>query len=453
MYAFIVSHLSLVALLLAITCSAADLQVGAAKRTVTPDLTKHAPVYIAGFGNNRLATGVHDDLHARCIAFRADSARPIVICGIDSIGLFFDDVKRIRAKLEGADVIVTAMHDHQAPDTMGLWGPDRTRSGISETYLDYLVDLTAEAAGAAVAALQPASIRLASVDSPELDGFIHDTRPPVRHDSTLIALAAVGSSGKPIATLVNWANHPEALGSKNTLITSDYLAAFHIVMEKKLGGVSVFCNGAVGGMQSPLGAKLMDWTGAPAEVDTFRFADLVGSRVAEMAALALVKAPVVGVDSITFREKVIAIPMANPGFQLATKAGVFRGRKQPNPEGTSNTPVGYIRFAAASAPVLEIALIPGELYPELSVGGTERYAGSDYPDAPLEPPIKEQMRAQFRMLFGLANDEIGYIIPKAEWDDKAPWLQNSAKRWYGEVNSIGPEAGPMITAAFAELLR
>jgi hypothetical protein len=145
--------------------------------------------------------------------------------------------------------------------------------------------------------------------------------------------------------------------------------------------------------------------------------------------------------------------MANPGFQLAMKARLFGGRKQPNPDGTSNTPVGYVRFDGAAGPVLEIALIPGELYPELSVGGVERYAGADYPDAPIEPAIKEQMRGRTRMLFGLANDEIGYIIPKAEWDDKAPWLQNATKRWYGEINSMGPEAAPMITAAFAELVR
>ena len=71
--------------------------------------------------------------------------------------------------------------------------------------------------------------------------------------------------------------------------------------------------------------------------------------------------------------------------------------------------------------------MPGELYPELSVGGVERYAGADFPDAPVEPAVKQQMTAPFRMLFGLADDEVGYIIPKAEWDEKPPFLQNAAK--------------------------
>jgi hypothetical protein len=96
--------------------------------------------------------------------------------------------------------------------------------------------------------------------------------------------------------------------------------------------------------------------------------------------------------------------------------------------------------------------VPGELYPELSVGGIERYKGADFPDAALEPATKStMMRATHRMLLGLANDEIGYIIPKAEWDDTAPWLNGAKKRWYGEVNSIGPEAAPAIAKALAEL--
>jgi hypothetical protein len=61
------------------------------------------------------------------------------------------------------------------------------------------------------------------------------------------------------------------------------------------------------------------------------------------------------------------------------------------------------------------------------------------------------MNTPYRMLFGLADDEIGYIIPKAEWDEKAPWLNGAGKRWYGEVNSVGPEAAPMIVKAFQEL--
>jgi hypothetical protein len=86
------------------------------------------------------------------------------------------------------------------------------------------------------------------------------------------------------------------------------------------------------------------------------------------------------------------------------------------------------------------------------VGGIARDPGADFPDAPEEKAIKRLMTAPVRMLFGLANDEIGYIIPKAQWDEKPPFTFGAQKRWYGEVNSVGPEAAPLIASAFQRLL-
>ena len=63
------------------------------------------------------------------------------------------------------------------------------------------------------------------------------------------------------------------------------------------------------------------------------------------------------------------------------------------------------------------------------------------------------LTTEYKMLVGLADDEIGYIIPKAEWDEKPPYLNGAAKAWYGEENSVGPEAAPRIAAAFAQLVQ
>jgi len=361
-------------------------------------------------------------------------------------------VQKIRGKVPNADVIVTALHDHEGPDTMGLWGPAQGQSGINESYSSYFVERTAEAAREAVASLRPARLRLAKTKTPELDTFIADTRPPVVHDTEILVLRAETSDGTPIATLINWANHPETLGSENTLITADYSGYLCQETERLLGGTAVFVNGAVGGMQSPLGSTIKDEKGRVLPEKTFEKAEFLGKRVAFLASEAVRKAPVAAIDSILFRERTIEIPMTNPGFNLAAKAGIFRGRKEPTAGGATVTPVGYVRFARGADAQLEIALVPGEVYPELSVGGVERYAGADFPEAPVEPAIKPQMKAPFRMLFGLANDEIGYIIPRAEWDEKAPYLQNAAKKWYGEVNSVGPDAAPLIIKAFQSLL-
>jgi len=449
---------TLLCLLTTLSLDAAPFLAGAAKRTVTPDLEKHAPVYLAGFANNRRATGIHDELWARCVALSAGKS-PVAICGVDSIGLFFEDVEKIRALVrrqfgKPVDVVVASLHDHQAPDTMGPWGPKPGVSGINETYNAFVIEQTAAAAVAALQDLRPASAHFARFSDPELDSYIDDGRPPVCHDSELVLLALDELGGRRIASLVNWANHPEALGSKNTLITADYPSAFYARLEELDGGTAILLNGAVGGMQSPLGAIVKDpETSQPAAPDSFRFAEIIGRRVAEISSAALKKArPAPPIDSVDYFEQLLSIPVSNRNFLLASQAGLYRGRKPMSANSQTSTPVGLLRLSRNHKPILEAAMIPGELYPELSVGGIQRYPGADFPEAPLEPALKQLMKAPYRMVVGLANDEIGYIIPRAEWDETPPYLQNRVKPWYGEVNSIGPEAAPRIAGALRALL-
>jgi hypothetical protein len=449
-----------VRLLILIACAArmlAEVRAGAAREEITPDLKKHGPVYLAGFDNNRVATGVHDNLFVRCLALSA--GQTVVLCGVDSIGLFSDDVERIRAAVRkevpalDPKVVVAATHDHQAPDTMGLWGPAEGRSGINDAYNDFVVERVTHAASSALRRLKPAKLIPSQAHPTELDTFVHDDRPPEVHDAGVIAVMVKTESGKPIATLVNWANHPETLGSKNTLVTADYPHYLCEELEKRLDGVAVFLNGAVGGMQSPLGADVPDPVSQrPAPENSFFKAELIGRRVASIAFTAIKNADAVKADRVEFAEKRIEIPVTNKGFQLAARADLYKGRKKMTPDGATTTPVGMVRISGSGKPLVEIALVPGELYPELSVGGVQRFSGADFPDAPIETPIKQLMTAVYKMLVGLADDEIGYIIPKAEWDENTPWLNNASKAWYGEVNSVGPDAAPRIAETLRELL-
>ena len=453
------SLLALGALLLfaAGTAAGADFSAGAAKRRITPELRPGASVWMAGFSNGRAATGVHDDLWTRCLAMSA-GGRPVVICGVDSIGLFFEDVKKIRDGARAGlkrdvDVIVASTHVHEAPDTMGLWGAQMGVSGIDEAYNQLVVDRTVEAVVEAVSGMRPATARAAGVTPADAGRFFDDDRPPNLNDPEILVLAIDDASRRRVATLVNWASHPEALGSKNTLLTADWPWALVRDVEQGAGGIAVFVNGAIGGMQSPLGAKLDDpRTGQPAPANTFRFAELVGEYVARHVLDVAAKGRAVSLSGIEYREEIVEIPVSNQGYLMASQAGVFKGRKPMSATKSTFTPVGCLRLNAGGKPFLEAALVPGELYPELSVGGIARDPGADFPDAPEEKAIKRMMTAPVKMLFGLANDEIGYIIPKAQWDEKPPYTFGAQKRWYGEVNSVGPEAAPLIIDAFSRLI-
>jgi hypothetical protein len=80
------------------------------------------------------------------------------------------------------------------------------------------------------------------------------------------------------------------------------------------------------------------------------------------------------------------------------------------------TEVAFIQLGDAS-----ITGVPGELYPEIAVGGIENPIGADYIIAPQEVPhLRSRFPNKLNLMVNLANDSIGYIIPKSEWDEDAP---------------------------------
>ncbi|PYV18870.1 MAG: hypothetical protein DMG21_03525 [Acidobacteria bacterium] len=446
---------------------AADLRAGAAKAVITPDV-KASKVYMAGFGNNRVATGVHDDLYVRCLALAAGNDN-LVMCASDLIGLFYDDVLKVREKVKSAApgvtaVIVASTHDHEGPDTMGLWGPMPLESGMDENYMNGLDGRIAETAVKAVRAEQPAVLTLGRDDHPLLALLQDDSRPPYVKDPYLFVMKLdSASTDQPISTLVNWSDHPETPGERNTLITADYPHWLCDSVEKRVGGMAVFFNGSIGGLLSTLGDQVAledPESGETARNNTWKKAELVGTTVGELAERALKSGERADVDALLIRRAVFFAPLLNDHFRVAGALGVYKGRKPLYTDGqldssTSErelaglgklkyaaghdleTEVDYIQLRAHGKPAAEIATVPGEIYPELINGGIARYPGADFPDAPLEPTVRARLKTKYQFIFGLANDELGYIIPKAEWDDQPPWLKNHAERWYGEVNSTG----------------
>ena len=114
------------------------------------------------------------------------------------------------------------------------------------------------------------------------------------------------------------------------------------------------------------------------------------------------------------------------------------------------TEVAYLRLGQ-----LHVAAIPGELYPELVYGEFQEPAdpGADFRDAPLERPVMKSLPGDKVLLIGLANDEVGYIVPKRQWDEKPPYCYGRNGPQYGEVNSVGPETAGMLTEALADRVR
>src|SRR5579871_3648717 len=121
--------------------AAEPLRVGFAEVDVTPELGKK-PVYLAGFGHDRLAKKVHDPITARAVLLADPGSKAkVALVSVDVVGLFLPFVERVRERLPGFTyVMVSATHNHEGPDTLGLWGPSPFKSGIDPEYMKRVVD-------------------------------------------------------------------------------------------------------------------------------------------------------------------------------------------------------------------------------------------------------------------------------------------------------------------------
>lgn len=407
--------------------------------------------WIAGFHSNRPANGVHDTLWARTMVIDDGTSR-IAMVSLDAIGLFHDQVIEIRNRLPrelNVDYcLVASTHVHEAPDLMGIWGESYLKSGVNEEYLEMVINQSVESVVAAVNDLEAVSLHFAK-DEENAVATVKDTRKPVVHDPGMYIIQAKSTNGSTKGTLISWANHPETVWSKNLLLTSDFPHFFREGVENKVGGTCVYFNGAIGGLITthPSLAIVNPETGEEIFDATFEKARVQGAILSDIAVKAMQNSTdSISEDAIKLQAKTFTLPFKNSMFRLASSIGILdRGMTG---KWQVRTEMAAIKIGPAS-----ILTIPGEIYPEIINGGIVAPEGRDFDIEPVEiPPLRSQMPGEYKLVFGLANDELGYIIPKSEWDNEEPWLWHSESDFYGEENSAGPETGPIIHQVGMELL-
>jgi hypothetical protein len=435
------------------------LLAGFAEADITPDLQNGRPVWIAGYGQNRRAEGVHDPLTARCVALRHGESR-IALVAVDLIGLQYPEVVRIRRKLPDFDyVMVASTHNHEGPDTIGLWGPSPFSSGVDPAYLDLVVARVANCVREANRKAVPVTVRCGTAQD---DTLLGDSRQPRVYDGVLRALQFnAAGDGAPVGLLVQWNCHPESLGSRNKLLTADFPHYTMAALQVRRGCPVAFFSGAVGGLMAPPDNRVKDAAGEFPQEGDFEYARLYGEEVAALAEAALNAAAPVELTPLRVSARPITVPLANHLYQAARAFGVLKraGRQwtgdfdQLGPPLADDAPPESFAVETEVACLrlgeLHVACIPGELYPELVYGQFQEPAdaGADFPDAALEKPVASLLPGEKWLLFGLANDEIGYIIPKRQWDEVAPFAYGREKPQYGEINSVGPEVAPILMRA------
>jgi len=457
--------LALILMLTSALSAASPLRVGFGEADITPQVTAERPIYLAGYGQNRKATGVHDPIMARAVVLH-DGEKMIAIVSVDVVGVMLPVVKEIRSKVQGfTHVTVCATHNHEAPDTIGLWGPMAIRSGIDPAFMKQLIQGCVKAIDLARENLAEVSASYGSADDQSLLG---DSRLPKTYDATLRVLRFERTKdGKPHGLLVQWNCHPEAMGPRNTQITADFPWATIAALKKKHDCAVVYVSGAVGGLMAPPDEGVKDEKGNRLKEGDFEYTRVYGEMVAKLTEQAMAKAKPIELTPFVVHTKNIYLPLANAIYVLARQAGVLEREafvwendtgKRGEPYLDSHAPklpaleteIGYLRLGS-----LSVVTIPGEIYPELISGKIQdpADAGADFPDAPKEKHLHAMLPAPEVLFIGLGNDEIGYIIPKRQWDLFPPYAYGRSKSQYGEINSVGPDTAPLLMDAFDALIR
>ena len=448
------------------TSTATAVEAGFGEVDITPDV-KAKPVWVAGYGQNRKATEVHDPLYVRCVVLK-DGDKKIALAVADVVGLQYDTVQEIRKELSDFTyVMVSATHNHEGPDTVGIWGPSFNKSGVDQEWMKQFVAKTVEMIRAAEKSAVPVK---ASYGTAEDDTLLRDSREPYVYDGILRAIKFQDpKTDKVVGIAVQWNCHPEAMGGSNTAITADFPYATVDTLKKKYNCPVVYYTGTVGGLMAPPRDKrIKNEAGEFLTEGDFEFCRLYGVAVGELAIKAVESAQPIDLSGFAVSAKTISVPLANKLYQAARMFGVLKrtGRvwtgnseelgelltpktaKGAEPAG--ETEVGYVRLGE-----LHIACIPGEIYPESVYGKFQNPVdpGADFPDAPLEKPIMAILPGNKTFVIGLANDELGYILPKRQWDEKKPFAYGREKDQYGEENSVGPETAPILYGALEKRVR
>ncbi|MDZ7782124.1 MAG: hypothetical protein U5K56_03960 [Halioglobus sp.] len=225
-------------------------------------------------GNGRSDSAwVHDDLRTTALAMTYGQEKVVIVMA-DTYSYFAPDIAammdRIRSRMpadwQQAPVLVSATHNHHGPDTA---------FSINGDWFGMMADEIAFTVEDAIAAMQPATISAAAGDH----GYgVDDVRDPVIRDTRLKVLAVnARDSGATLATLVQWASHPEStlgwhppaeaagLGeacaikgwtdgdctAEGRYLTADYPGVLRERLKAARGGEVLYFNGALGNQVGP----------------------------------------------------------------------------------------------------------------------------------------------------------------------------------------------------------
>jgi neutral ceramidase len=248
-----------VLLLLPLAAWSQSLQVGTARRDITP----REPVPMWGYGARHasLSEGTLDALHADALVVQT-GGKKLAIVGLD-LGRppAEDGLQRIRTRIRNEAGIeysfIASSHTHHGP-VLELKDEDGKGKGKFDAALAYYKQLEDGIAAAIIEAnrkLAPARMRTGSTRIEGYNRNRHTKLDPKPSDRELAVMRFDDLSGKPLAILVNFAAHPTSIPAQTLKFSADYVGAMKELVAQETGAAVIFMQGAAGDQSTDRGNK------------------------------------------------------------------------------------------------------------------------------------------------------------------------------------------------------
>lgn len=352
-----------------------DFRVGTAEESIAP--TSFDDLLADGRGS---ALKLAEDLLARVAVFER-GGRKIVFVGLDVFGLGPWDVKRLRDSLAAkgfANVIIAMSHTHANVDTIGFYG------FYPKQYARHVLQRTEAAVLRAANNMKSVTmLQAGSVEMPLAGGRVVDLvrngRDPGLVDPTVSVLQAFGDDGRPVVNLIHLACHPEVIRLEDTKgLSPDFVGTLCREVSRQLGGQTVFLNGALGGMLTP-----------DTRFRTQAAAEETGRRLARFVVAAAETSVPSESDALWIETRPVEYPITGESVRAFLS-------NPPQPvdmyQGRVRTEMNVVWVGDA-----QFITVPGELLPDIGFEITQRMTG------------------RMRVIIGLANGQLGYLIPSYDF--------------------------------------
>lgn len=376
------------------------LHVGVAKRDISPTLEtapNDAQVFLGGygFGGERRSMGILAPIYVRAFVI-SDGSTAVAFAQNETQGMFaayksgpyglVDIALEVEAATGGViprqQVMIASDHSHAGPDAIGVWG------GVREPYLRHL---RAQSVGAILDALdnlQPATLSVGEVNARELlrSQFSLPPNDVVSEDLRVLVAANPDDADDVRGVLINYAAHSTVMGSANRLISGDWPSVVATQIEAALSLDTAVVMIADCGRTQPSrdgGNGLTE----PEKLEAY------ATRITAKVLEAVQARTPANTGDVQAAQLFLREPYENqflPAGLLTTI--ILRKNSPPWLDGeVVGTLVSTIRVGD-----LFFAAMPGEGYPAIQFA------------------MEGAVPAQEHFIFGLANDQLGYLIAPQE---------------------------------------